>query len=104
MFENLPGFLAEFTRAEQETGRGKVGVEVVKNNGEAINAKIKKQNIINFPQSDSRQVLMALTQKVADLEKSEREKEDVNIRIEAKNGRITRMFITNEFVVDLKND
>lgn len=30
MFEELPGFLSEFVKAEGGTSRGKVGVEVVK--------------------------------------------------------------------------
>lgn len=104
MFEELPGFLSEFVKAEGGTSRGKVGVEVIKNNGGIISANVKNQNIINFPQSDSQKVLLAITQKLGDLTKSTREKETLNIRLEAKSGEITRMFITNEFVVEKNND
>ena len=105
MFDKLPGFLAEFADAETKTSRGKVGVEVVKNNGEAVGVMIKCQNVINFPQADSQQVLLALTQRVADLVKTARDKENVIIRLESKAGKITRMFITSEYYKDVaQND
>lgn len=96
MFENMPGFLAKLVNAESETSRGKVGVEIVKNNGEIVGVNFKRQTIINFPQEDNQQALIAITQKIVDLSKSAKEKETMNIRLESKNGRITRMFITNE--------
>lgn len=104
MFEELPGFLSEFVKAEGGTSRGKVGVEVVKNNGEIMGASVKSQSIINFPQADSQKVLLAITQKLGDLSKSTHEKESLNIRLEAKTGEITRMFITNEFTVEKQDD
>lgn len=104
MFEELPGFLSEFVKAEGGTSRGKVGVEVVKNNGEIMGANVKSQSIINFPQADSQKVLLAITQKLGDLSKSTHEKESLNIRLEAKTGKITRMFITNEFTVEKQDD
>ncbi|MDO4902347.1 MAG: hypothetical protein Q4A21_02190 [bacterium] len=96
MFENMPGFLSKLVNAETETSRGKVGVEIVKNNGEIVGVNLKRQTIINFPQEDNQQVLLAITQKILDLNKSAREKETINIRLESKSGRITRMFVTNE--------
>lgn len=104
MFEKLPGFLSKFITAENQTSRGKAGLEVIKNNGEIMTAKIKHQNIINFPQADNRQALIAITQKMTDLNESKNEEESYIFRIESKKGRITKMFITNEYAIEMKNE
>lgn len=101
MFNKLPGFLAKFVSIEGGTNRGKAAVEVIKNNGGIVSASIKSQNIINFPQKDNRQALIAITQKLTDLGASDNSEESYNFRVEAKKGRITRMFITNEFIVEI---
>lgn len=101
ILDYLPGFLASFVNATEQTSRGRAGVEVVKNDNQVVSATIKHQNIINFPQANNKQALIVIAQRVADLEASSHEKESCNFRLEVKNGVITKMFITNEHSVDI---
>lgn len=102
MFENMPGFLAEFTQKEINTTRGKVGVEVIKNNGEIVSVSLESQNIINFPQPDNQKALLAITQKIIDLSSNAEDEETLLIRIESKKGDINKMIFTNK--ADRKTD
>lgn len=101
IIDHLPGFLASFVNATDQTSRGRAGVEVVKTDNQVVSATIRHQNIINFPQANNKQAMIVIAQRVADLETSGHEKESCNFRLEVKNGVITKMFITNEHSVDV---
>jgi hypothetical protein len=90
---SLAPWIVEMVRAQQDIDRGAVDCTVLKNMGEVVGLRVKRQRIINFNKGDNREVMVVIADLIRGLDDGSRQ---LQLTLEARAGKIRKLTITNE--------
>jgi hypothetical protein len=91
---NLAPYLIEIVRAHSEVDRGTVDFSLSKSLGEVVGLRTSEHRVVNFNNSDNREVMVMIADTISKLPKDENA--EVTFKVVTKAGDARKLVITTE--------